>query len=72
MTKKKSQPICELSNHVPTSEWSKTREKERIQYPEGAPVRASWKSPGNYTGKELSYRGQQERAKPVFLTGREL
>lgn len=64
--------ISALSHHIPQSEWTKAREKERISYPEGPPDRASWKTPGTYEPKELQYRGQQERKKPIFLAGRDL
>lgn len=64
--------ISALSHHVPQSEWTKAREAERIDYPEGPPDRASWKTPETYKGTELSYRGQKERIKPIFLAGRDL
>jgi len=72
MTKKKTAPRCELANPVPMSEWSKTRESERISYENGAPDKVSWKTTDLYVPKELSYRGQKERPKPVFLAGRGL
>ena len=71
MTKPKNKPLCVLANPVPMSEWSKTREAERISYPEGPPDRASWKTQEVYKGTELTYRGQEPRNK-VFLAGRPL
>lgn len=71
---KKPRPamISALSHHIPQSDWMKAREAERISYPEGPPDRANWKTPGTYEPKELQYRRQQERVKPMFLAGRDL
>lgn len=71
MTKKKTAPRCELANPVPMSEWSRTRESERIKYEKGAPDRALWQTQEIYQPKELTYRGQEKREK-IFLSGRPL
>lgn len=71
MTKPKNKPVCVLANPVPMSEWSKTREAERIKYEDGPPDQARWKTQEVYKGSELSYRGQQPKKK-FFLAGRPL
>lgn len=71
MTKKKSTKPCPLAQIVPMSEWSKTREKERITYSD-ADRPASWQSREVYKPKELSYRGQQPRVPKITLAGRPL